>query len=34
VPPEAVHDILRMTLDGLAYLFGGGGGPPQLPPGT
>jgi hypothetical protein len=34
VPPEAVHDILRMTLDSLAYLFGGGGGPPQLPPGT
>ena len=34
LPPEAVQDILRITLDGLAYLFGGGGGPPQLPPGT
>lgn len=34
LPQEAVQDILRMTLDGLGYLFGGGGGPPQLPPVT
>jgi hypothetical protein len=34
LPPEAVHDILRMTLEGLGYVFGGGGGPPQLPPVT
>ena len=34
LPPEAVQDILRMTLDGLGYLFGGEGGPPQLPPGA
>jgi len=34
LPPEAVQDVLRMTLDGLGYLFGGEGGPPQLPPGT
>lgn len=34
LPPEAVQDTLRMTLDGLGYLFGGEGGPPQLPPGT
>jgi hypothetical protein len=34
LPPEAVQDILRMTLGGLGYLFGGGGGPPQLPPVT
>lgn len=32
LPQEAVQDILRMTFDGLAYLFGGGGGPPQLSP--
>jgi hypothetical protein len=32
LPQEAVQDILRMTLDGLGYLFGGGGEPPQLPP--
>jgi hypothetical protein len=34
LPPEAVQDILRMTLDGLGYLFGLGDGPPQLPPVT
>ena len=34
LPPEAVQDVFRMTLDGLGYLFGGEGGPPQLPPGT
>jgi len=34
LPPQAVQDILRMTLDGLGYLLGGEGGPPQLPPGT
>jgi hypothetical protein len=34
LPQEAVQDILRMTLDGLGYLFGGGGGPPELPPVT
>jgi hypothetical protein len=34
LPQEAVHDILRMTLDGLGYLFGGGGPPPQIPPVT
>ena len=34
LPTEAVQDILRMTLDGLGYLFGGEGGPPQLSPGT
>ncbi len=34
LPPEAVQDILRMTLDGLGYLFGGEVGPPQLPPVT
>jgi hypothetical protein len=33
LPQEAVQDILRMTLDGLGYLFGGGG-PPELPPVT
>jgi len=34
LPPEAVQDILRMTLDGLGYLFGGEVGPSQLPPVT
>ena len=34
LPPEAVQDILRMTLDGLGYLLGPGDGPPQLPPVT
>jgi hypothetical protein len=35
LPPEAVQDILRMTLEGLGYLLlGGGGGGPQLPPVT
>jgi hypothetical protein len=33
LPQEAVQDILRMTLDGLGSLFGGGG-PPELPPVT
>jgi len=32
LPPEAVQDILRMTLDGMGNLLGGGDGPPQLPP--
>lgn len=31
-PPEAVHDILRTTLDGLGYLISGGDPPPLLPP--
>ena len=34
LPPEVVQDILRTTLDGLGSLFGGGGGPPELPPAT
>lgn len=31
LPPEAVQQVLTMTLDGLGYLFDGRGGPPQLP---
>lgn len=34
LPPEAVQDILRMTLDGLSYLLGPPGDGPQLPPAT
>jgi hypothetical protein len=32
LPPEVVQDIVRMTVDGLGYLLGGGGTPPLLPP--
>jgi uncharacterized membrane protein YraQ (UPF0718 family) len=32
LPPEALQDIVTMTLDGLGYLFSGGAEPPQLPP--
>jgi hypothetical protein len=32
LPPEVVQDIVRMTVDGLGYLRGGGGTPPLLPP--
>jgi len=34
LPPDAIHDFLRMALHGLQHFFGGGAGPspPQLPP--
>ena len=32
--PEVVQDIVRMMVDGLGYLGGGGGTPPLLPPMT
>lgn len=32
LPAEVVQNILRMTLDGLGYLLGGGGTPPLLSP--
>jgi hypothetical protein len=32
LPPEVVQHIIRMTVDGLGYLLGGGGTPPLLPP--
>jgi DNA-binding Lrp family transcriptional regulator len=32
LPPEVLHHIIRMTVDGLGYLLGGGGTPPLLPP--
>ena len=31
LPPEVVQDIVRMTVDGLGYLLGGGGTAPLLP---
>lgn len=31
LPPEVVQHIIRMTVDGLGYLLGGGGTPPLLP---
>jgi len=34
LPPEVVQDIVRMMVDGLGYLLGGGGTPPLLPPMT
>ena len=34
LPPEVVQDIVRMTVDCLGYLLGGGGTPPLLPPTT
>jgi hypothetical protein len=30
--PEVVQHIIRMTVEGLGYLLGGGGTPPLLPP--
>ena len=34
LPPDVVQDIVRMTVDCLGYLLGGGGTPPRLPPMT
>jgi hypothetical protein len=34
LPPEVVQHIIRMTVDGLGYLLGGGGTPPLLSPMT
>jgi hypothetical protein len=31
LPPEVVQHIMKMTVDGLGYLLGGGGTPPLLP---
>lgn len=34
LPPEVVQHIIKMTIDGLGHLLGGGGTPPLLPPMT
>jgi hypothetical protein len=34
LPPEVVQDIVRMAVDCLSYLLGGGATPPLLPPMT